>query len=83
MPAFSREPRVPEENQAGDPPFISLDRFLKLAGVVGTGGQAKILIQTGLVQVNGELETRRRRKLYPGDLVEFDGESLEVGWEDD
>lgn len=53
---------------------IRLDQFLKLWGVVGTGGQAKYVIQEGMVLVNGEVETRRRRKLLPGDLVEFEGQ---------
>ena len=57
---------------------IKLDQFLKLTGAVETGGQAKLLIQGGEVLVNGEVETRRGRKLKPGDLVELDGESFQV-----
>ncbi|UFP96173.1 RNA-binding S4 domain-containing protein [Gloeobacter morelensis] len=49
--------------------FIKLDQFLKLVGAVQTGGQAKILIQEGEVLVNGEVETRRGRKLQAGDQV--------------
>ncbi len=60
------------------PTTIRLDDFLKLAGVTATGGQAKLLIQAGEVLVNGEVETRRRRKLVAGDIVEFDGEQIEV-----
>ena len=52
---------------------IRLDQFLKLNFVVESGGQAKMLIQSGEVKVNGEIETRRRRKLLAGDIVEFDG----------
>lgn len=52
---------------------LSLDNFLKLCGVVSTGGQAKVMIQSGEIKVNGEIETRRRRKLKAGDVVEFDG----------
>ncbi|MCH7729219.1 MAG: RNA-binding S4 domain-containing protein [Planctomycetes bacterium] len=52
---------------------LRLDQFLKLCGISGTGGQAKLLIQSGEVLVNGELETRRRRKLVAGDMVQFDG----------
>ena len=48
---------------------IKLDSFLKLAGVVQTGGQAKILLKNGLVQVNGQSESRRGRKLRVGDVV--------------
>jgi ribosome-associated protein len=50
---------------------IRLDQFLKVEGLVGTGGQAKVLIQAGEVLVNGQIETRRRRKLDPGDLVQW------------
>lgn len=54
---------------------LSLDQLLKLVGIAETGGQAKLMIQGGEVQVNGELETRRRRKLVAGDIVQFDGQS--------
>lgn len=53
---------------------IGLDQFLKLCGVAGTGGQAKVMIQSGDVKVNGQVELRRRRKLAAGDVVEVDGE---------
>lgn len=53
---------------------VRLDHFLKLCGAVDTGGQAKLLIQSGGVKVNGELETRRRRKLVAGDVIQVDGE---------
>jgi ribosome-associated protein len=59
--------------------FIALGELLKLAGVVDTGGEAKNLIATLAVSVNGEPEGRRGRKLRPGDTVEIaDGESLRV-----
>ena len=57
---------------------IRLGQFLKLAGVVETGGEAKLRIQEGEAKVNGEVDTRRGRQLVPGDLVEFAGEILEV-----
>ena len=60
---------------------IQLDQFLKLTGIVGTGGQAKALIQSGEVRVNGQVETRRGRKLTAGDVVQFEGESFEVAGE--
>lgn len=50
--------------------YIKLDQFLKLSDCVSTGGMAKALLQEGHVQVNGELEERRGRKLYPGDKIE-------------
>ena len=70
---------------------ITLNDALKLSGLAGTGGQAKLLIQSGQVSVNGETETRRKRKLREGDVVkvgdeefvlELDGEE-ELGSEDD
>jgi ribosome-associated protein len=57
---------------------IKLDQFLKLLGVVGSGGQAKMLIQAGEVQVNGVVETQRGRKLVIGDRVATMGESFLV-----
>ena len=57
---------------------LRLDQFLKLSGIAGTGGQAKLLIQSGEVQVNDEVETRRRRKLAVGDIVEVDGTTFVV-----
>lgn len=57
---------------------IRLGQFLKLAGVVETGGEAKLRIQEGEAKVNGEVETRRGRQLVPGDLVDFAGEELEI-----
>lgn len=52
-----------------DTDYIKLDSFLKLANLVMSGGEAKLLIQDGQVQVNGQIENRRGRKLYPGDQV--------------
>ena len=49
--------------------YIKLDSFLKGVNVVGSGGEAKIIITEGQVMVNGETEIRRGRKLYPGDRV--------------
>ena len=57
---------------------MRLDQFLKWQGVVGTGGEAKLRIQQGEVQVNGVVEERRGRQLQPSDLVEFQGLSLPV-----
>lgn len=62
---------------------IRLDQFLKLAGAVETGGQAKQVIQAGEVLVNGAVETRRRRQLRDGDKVEFAGEEYIVEWTPD
>lgn len=59
--------------------FIRLDALLKFAAVVGTGGEAKTLIQEGEVAVNGETCTMRTKKLYPGDIVEVAGQRFAVG----
>jgi ribosome-associated protein len=58
---------------------ITLGQALKASDLVGSGGEAKVLIQTGDVLVNGEVETRRGRRLVPGDVVEVGDERLEVG----
>ena len=58
--------------------FIKLEAFLKFAGAVSTGGEAKNLIQDSLVKVNGEVCTMRGKKLRPGDTVELNGRSLTV-----
>jgi ribosome-associated protein len=59
--------------------LIKLDQFLKLQGLSTTGGQAKLLIQDGFVEVNGVVETRRGRKLVTGDRVSIEGETYIVG----
>lgn len=58
--------------------YIRLDSFLKLSGLVDTGGQAKIMIQNGEVSVNGELCTMRGKKLRPGDIVSCEQKSFQV-----
>lgn len=58
--------------------FIKLGQALKLAGLVGSGVDAKFVIQDGQVKVNGEVDTRRGKKLYPGDTFEFDGTEVAV-----
>lgn len=62
-----------------DTEFIKLDSFLKLTGLCDTGGLAKTLIKEGLVKVNGEIETRRGKKLYRGDKISFDGNEFVIG----
>lgn len=58
--------------------FIKLDAFLKFAAMVGTGGEAKLVISDGLVQVNGEVCTMRGKKLRAGDTVTFADQTLLV-----
>jgi ribosome-associated protein len=71
----------PDSVSPDDDLTIRLDDFLKISGVVATGGEAKICIQGGEVTVNGEVETRRRKQLVVGDIVEFRGEQIEVSTE--
>ena len=58
--------------------FIKLGQALKLAGLVDSGLEAKEVIQGGRVSVNGETDTRRGRKLYPGDTFSFEGKTVQV-----
>jgi ribosome-associated protein len=59
-------------------PGITLGQALKAANLVGSGGEAKVLVQAGEVLVNGEVETRRGRQLEEGDVVEVGEERLEI-----
>ena len=58
--------------------FIKLGQAMKAAGIVSSGIDAKMLIQDGQVTVNGEVETRRGRKLYDGDVFKFEGDEVRV-----
>ena len=59
--------------------FIKLGQAMKLAGMVGSGVDAKMLIQDGQVEVNGEVEYQRGKKLHEGDVISFNGESVQIG----
>ena len=58
--------------------FIKLGQVLKLAGMAESGVDAKEIIKSGLVKVNGEVDERRGRKLYNGDIVEFEGKQIKI-----
>lgn len=58
--------------------FIKLDSFLKFSALVGSGGEAKTIINDGMVSVNGEICTMRGKKLRPGDVVEFAGQKVKL-----
>ena len=58
--------------------YIKLDDLLKFAGLLGTGGMAKAVIQDGLVKVNGKVELQRGKKLVDGDIVEFEGNTIKI-----
>jgi ribosome-associated protein len=57
---------------------IALYQVLKLESLVSSGGEAKVAIDDGRVLVNGEVETRRRKKIMSGDIVEFEKQSFEI-----
>jgi ribosome-associated protein len=69
---------VTNDDPLETPEPMRLDHFLKTNHLSGSGGGAKMLIQSGEVKVNGDVETRRRRKLHPGDVVEFAGQRFVV-----
>lgn len=58
--------------------YIKLGQALKAAGLVSSGLEAKIVIQDGEVFVNGEVETRRGKKLFGGETVSFDGQEIQI-----
>ena len=58
--------------------FIKLESAMKLANIFSTGGTAKLVIQDGLVTVNGEVCTMRGKKLYPGDHFSFNGDTYVI-----
>jgi len=57
---------------------VELYKILKFEGVVASGGEAKTVIENGLVLVNGEVETRKRKKIVSGDIVEFGDEKMRM-----
>jgi ribosome-associated protein len=65
-----------DESESSEP--LRLDHFLKMSGASETGGQAKLLIQNGEVKLNGQVETRRRKKLVAGDIVQVGNKKLLV-----
>lgn len=62
--------------------YIKLQDLLKLAGLTYTGGEAKVMVQEGLVKVNGEVCTMRGKKIRPGDVVTFRGQEYAAAYAD-
>jgi len=58
--------------------FVELYKILKFEGLAESGGMAKLLIADGQVSVNGEIETRKRKKIRPGDKIEYSGHSIRI-----
>ena len=57
---------------------VELYKILKFEGMVASGGEAKLVISEGLVLVNGKVETRKRKKIVAGDIIEFDQEKIRI-----
>lgn len=62
---------------------VDLYKLLKFEGLAASGGEAKALIADGQVKLNGDIETRKRKKIVAGDVVEFDGETYTVSLSND
>ena len=60
---------------------VELYKILKFEGLVGSGGEAKFVISQGLVSVNGNIETQKRKKIVKGDTVEFNDSKLNIVFE--
>lgn len=58
--------------------FVELYKILKFEGIADSGGAAKQAIAAGLVRVNGEVETRKRKKISPGDQIKVSGQTIDV-----
>lgn len=65
-------------NLTDDNEFITLDKLLKVMRLVGSGGEAHAVILEGMVLLNGEVESQKRKKIRVGDKVEFNGQRIEV-----
>ena len=61
-----------------DTEYIKLDQFLKMVNIAGSGGQAKIMIISEDVKVNGTIETQRGKKLRSGDVIEAEGRKFQI-----
>lgn len=67
-----------EEFNLGRRPFIELNNLLKLTGICPSGGMAKMMIAEGRVTVDGQVELRKRCKIRPGQVVEFEGHQIAI-----
>lgn len=66
------------EFELGNHEYIELNKLLKILNLVESGGQANMMIKEEEVLLNGELETRKRKKLFKGDVIEFMGDRVEI-----
>lgn len=63
-----------KENVAITTEFITMDKLLKFSGVADTGGQAFLMVEDGIVKLNNKLVTEKRKKVFPGDVVNIDNQ---------
>ena len=61
-----------KENIAITTEYITMDKLLKFSGVADTGGQAFLMVEDGIIKLNGKLVTEKRKKVFPGDVVNID-----------
>ena len=54
--------------------FITMDKLLKFSGIADTGGKAFLMVEDGIIQLNGKLVTEKRKKVFPGDIVNIDNQ---------
>ena len=54
--------------------FITMDKLMKFSGVADTGGQAFLMVEDGIIKLNGKLVTEKRKKVFPGDIVNIDNQ---------
>lgn len=78
MEASLKKQRIVMQNLKIKDEFIKLGQALKLADLVDSGVEAKLVIQDGQVLVNGETEYQRGKKLHDGDIIEFDGSQVKI-----
>lgn len=78
MEASVKKQRIVMQNLKIKDEFIKLGQALKLADLVDSGVEAKLVIQDGQVLVNGETEYQRGKKLHDGDIIEFDGSQVKI-----
>ena len=71
---FSRRANMQKEQIAIITEFITMDKLLKFSGVADTGGQAFLMVDDGIIKLNGKLVTEKRKKVFPGDIVNIDNQ---------
>ena len=71
---FSRRANMQKEQISIITEFITMDKLLKFSGVADTGGQAFLMVEDGIIKLNGKLVSEKRKKVFPGDIVNIDNQ---------